>query len=124
MAPTPRDDGYDGTFTSEWVPPSATTAVVHASATATAIFPNNGSSSSTTSSGTSSAAVIGGILGGLAGLTLLFFWYRYYAWRKNGGEGDFFVTLCGEGHKEKAAAKKAAEWPLWPMMKSRPKYDT
>ncbi|KAK8845360.1 hypothetical protein IAR55_006073 [Kwoniella newhampshirensis] len=74
--------------------------------------------------GDSAGAVIGGILGGLAGLFVLWVWWRYYQWKKAGGKGSFFVAMCGGERQKVVPAKKAEEkkFHLWPMIWSRPKY--
>lgn len=74
----------------------------------------------------STGAIVGGILGALLGLGLLALAYRYYAYRKAGGKGSLGVALCGPAGRTKPESKKAKEnkFALWPMIRSRPKYDT
>jgi hypothetical protein len=101
------------------------------------------SSSSSGGESGSAGAVAGGIIGALAGLVskgiflprsgarsnppqlVLYFAWRYYQYRKAGGEGDCFVALCGPRKKppQKAGPGKD-EFHLWPMLRFRPKYMT
>lgn len=117
---------------------------------ATAVFSSGSSGTSSEGGGTGSAgAVAGGILGALGGLVsgdtcaptstvhsrivtaepgsqlLLYFAYRYYLYRKAGGEGGFFTSLCGPPRKPPQKAGPAKnEFKIWPMVRSRPKYMT
>ncbi|ODN97005.1 hypothetical protein I350_07983 [Cryptococcus amylolentus CBS 6273] len=91
---------------------------------ATAVFGDGQANSNSGPGGDSTAGIIGGILGGLAGLALIWLWWAYRRWKKAGGEGSFLAALCGKA-KGKPAPPPPAEkkdWPLWPMMWSRPKY--
>jgi hypothetical protein len=51
--------------------------------------------------------------------------WRYRQWKKAGGEGDFFVALCGARHRaKKAQAKADNKFKVWPMLSYKPKYAT
>ncbi|GFZ43783.1 hypothetical protein JCM24511_01503 [Saitozyma sp. JCM 24511] len=92
---------------------------------ATALFSSGSSGTSSEGGGTGSAgAVAGGILGALGGLLLLYFAYRYYLYRKAGGEGGFFTSLCGPPKPPQKAGPAKNEFKIWPMVRSRPKYMT
>nr|XP_031863697.1 uncharacterized protein CI109_000949 [Kwoniella shandongensis]KAA5530769.1 hypothetical protein CI109_000949 [Kwoniella shandongensis] len=88
---------------------------------ATADFGNG--SGNPQSGGDNAGAVASGIIGALVGVFLLWLWWRYHRWKKAGGKGSFFASLCG-GRRQKAEAKKAEElkFHLWPMVLSLPKY--
>lgn len=114
---------------------------------ATAVFSGSSSTSSEGGGTGSAGAVAGGILGALGGLVstvrvhrheqiapswlnqrsqlLLYFAYRYYLYRKAGGEGGFFAALCGPPRKPPQRAGPAKDdFKIWPMVRSRPKYMT
>ncbi|RSH90596.1 hypothetical protein EHS25_001201 [Saitozyma podzolica] len=92
---------------------------------ATAVFSGSSGTWSEGGGTGSAGAVAGGILGALGGLLLLYFAYRYYLYRKAGGEGGFFTALCGPPRKPPQKAGPAKdEFKIWPMVRSRPKYMT
>jgi hypothetical protein len=116
---------------------------------ATAVFSGSSGTWSEGGGTGSAGAVAGGILGALGGLVsgstaphrlrwyfaslklsqrsqlLLYFAYRYYLYRKAGGEGGFFTALCGPPRKPPQKAGPAKdEFKIWPMVRSRPKYMT
>ncbi|WVQ76437.1 hypothetical protein IAR50_006104 [Cryptococcus sp. DSM 104548] len=103
---------------------SGTTSANADGSSATAVWGDGGTSGGSASGGDSTASVIGGILGGLAGLALIWLYWAYRRWKISGGEGSFFAALCGKAKGKPAPPPppEKKEWPLWPMMWSRPKY--
>ncbi|OWZ30399.1 hypothetical protein C361_02020 [Cryptococcus neoformans Tu259-1] len=92
--------------------------------TATAVFGDGSTDGNQGPGGDSTATIIGGILGGLGALSVIWFCWAYWRWKKAGGQGGLFAAICG-GRRKKPAPPPPSEpkqYPLWPMVLSRPKY--
>ncbi|KGB77175.2 hypothetical protein CNBG_3013 [Cryptococcus deuterogattii R265] len=92
--------------------------------TATAVFGDGSTDGNQGSGDDSNAAIIGGILGTLGALFVVWFCWAYWRWKKAGGQGGLLNAVCG-GRRKKPAPPPPSEpkqYPLWPMVLSRPKY--
>ncbi|ADV24810.1 Hypothetical Protein CGB_K1110W [Cryptococcus gattii WM276] len=102
---------------------STTTGSTKGSA-ATAVFGDGRTNGNQGSGDDSTAAIIGGILGTLGALFVVWFCWAYWRWKKAGGQGGLLNAVCG-GRRKKPTPPPPSEpkqYPLWPMVLSRPKY--
>lgn len=133
-----------GTMTTIPAMTTGVSATATIGATPTAVFPGQQGTSSSGGNNGAAGLAIGLTIGILAAIVrpralsavgrpgsydspqmLLWMGWRYRLWKKAGGEGSFFVALCGARHRaKKAPAQADNKFKLWPMLSFKPKYAT